>query len=736
MENIPAQIKELLKTDGTLKNLRIVFEDESYPDICNDRIIRESMKFEESLSSREQLKYGLCEDSTLYFECVDFGDIKNKFIRAYIEVDGTSLYDEMQIPALGMPPISQRTSGVLGELYVLATFYSPVNGYVMKDKTGLVVTEHIGVGGIWYTVDGIDTAYLEEKCGFTLDKSGEGAAIPVNLYMYAVQSDTFYTLTYAEKYNGSWDKCSLTVASAGMVGFLLRDVYNGACYNIMKGAYYIGKPDDITLAVPEYAGGNTGALFAYYPVPFGRYKIDECKLDVSKGLRKIRAYTVMPDFYHASPGNKLLTDCFFAPDTTIHFDPMNFFITNNSDKFNLNITYTDYSLNTETKTVNVLGNTTYYATFFITMAAFGGDIGVSGWSNDMVYVGKNPTYNTSAETALTAWYDAVKSNFSSAKQAELMAQIALILNNHFRMSTAVIGTREDPDVRKYEADLDEYTINVGAHSYIVTHVNVTLYNNQTALDSVDIDVYPTSELTVKNASKGFTMVYDLTAAKENLLTPAGYTVHEYSFYEYLMGIDPRELLENIMELRAWFGGIDRTGRFKAYAIDVWEDGLFPTEDLFPADDLYPEEWESEGDVDFVEVESDDTISLAQEPAPIYFGAVSCKYLSSEHLDDDDNPMELLYYNEWDSTGLVYEVEGNEIIDQNIYTDAAITGRMSRLVTALKKLKYYQSNAEIIGLPYMEAGDYAVISLRETALPVLVLDRKLSGIQAMRDKITA
>ena len=166
MENIPAQIKELLKTDGTLKNLRIVFEDESFPDICNDRIVMESLKFEESLSSREAVKFGLCEDSTLSFECVDFGDIRDKFINAYIEVDGTSLYDEMQIPTLGMPPISQRTSEVLGELYILATFYSPVNGYVMKDKTGLVVTEHIGVGGIWYTIDGIDTAYLEEKCGY------------------------------------------------------------------------------------------------------------------------------------------------------------------------------------------------------------------------------------------------------------------------------------------------------------------------------------------------------------------------------------------------------------------------------------------------------------------------------------------------------------------------------------------------------------------------------------------
>lgn len=728
MENIPAQIKELLKTDGTLKNLRIVFEDESYPDICNDRIVRESMKFEESLSSREQLKYGLCENSTLSFECVDFGDVKDKFIRAYIEVDGTSLYGEKYVPADGKPYIAVKNS----EYYFIITKYRG-QAEQMNDGTGVYVENgNTNVDKIC----NVDTAYFEEETGISLNLQPYSGAIlmGMNVYVYSVMTDSFYEAILASARGEDVSHCDFTIQRTATTSPDLHEIFAGACY--LNGIYYVDPPIDVPLAIPEVLGGKAGAIFPYYPIPFGRYKIDECKLDVSKGLRKIRAYTVMPDFYHASPGNKLLTDCFFAPGTTIHFDPMNFFITNNSDKFNLNITYTDYSLNTETKTVNVLGNTTYYATFYITMAAFGGDIGVSGWSNDMVYVGKNPTYNTSAETALTAWYEAVKSNFPSAKQAELMAQIALILNNHFRMSTAVVGTREDPNVRKYEADLDEYTINVGAHSYIVTHVNVTLYNNQTALDSVDIDVYPTSELTVKIANKGFIMVYDLTAAKENLLTPAGYTVHEYSFYEYLMSIDPRELLENIMELRAWFGGIDRTGRFKPYAIDVWEDGLFPTEDLFPADDLYPEEWESEGDVDFVEVESDDTISLAQEPAPIYFGAVSCKYLSSEHLDDNDNPMELLYYNEWDSTGLVYEVEGNEIIDQNTYTDAAITGSMSRLVAALKKLKYYQSTAEIIGLPYMEAGDYAVISLRETALPVLVLDRKLSGIQAMRDKITA
>lgn len=89
MLNVPEAVKTLFKTDGVLKNIRVSFPNGEYNDICNDRIIKESLKFDESISSRQNIKFGLCESSQLSFECVGIEDIKGLEIEAYIEIDTT-----------------------------------------------------------------------------------------------------------------------------------------------------------------------------------------------------------------------------------------------------------------------------------------------------------------------------------------------------------------------------------------------------------------------------------------------------------------------------------------------------------------------------------------------------------------------------------------------------------------------------------------------------------------------
>lgn len=91
MLNIPDAVKALYQTDGTHKNFRVQFPNGERADICNDEIVRESVRFSESLCSRSVFRFGLCEASSIEFETVGVGNYYGAMIRCSLEIDTTSL---------------------------------------------------------------------------------------------------------------------------------------------------------------------------------------------------------------------------------------------------------------------------------------------------------------------------------------------------------------------------------------------------------------------------------------------------------------------------------------------------------------------------------------------------------------------------------------------------------------------------------------------------------------------
>lgn len=94
MLGVPEEIKQLLKQSSVAKNLRIHFPGGEHKDITNDNLVSESFSFTESLCSREKLKLGLCEASTVEFETIGVGNIKGCMIECHCEVDISSLSEE------------------------------------------------------------------------------------------------------------------------------------------------------------------------------------------------------------------------------------------------------------------------------------------------------------------------------------------------------------------------------------------------------------------------------------------------------------------------------------------------------------------------------------------------------------------------------------------------------------------------------------------------------------------
>lgn len=103
MLTIPAAVQALFRTDGVRKNFRAHFPGGELPDITNDDVVRESVRFTESLCSRNVLRFGLTEASMIEFETVNIGNIAGMVIECGIEIDTSSL-TAAQITAIQASP--------------------------------------------------------------------------------------------------------------------------------------------------------------------------------------------------------------------------------------------------------------------------------------------------------------------------------------------------------------------------------------------------------------------------------------------------------------------------------------------------------------------------------------------------------------------------------------------------------------------------------------------------------
>ena len=91
MLTIPTTITGLLHQESVPKNFRVIFPNGELPDLTNKDMIRESVRFTESICSREYFRFGLAEASVMEFETVGVPDMRGMTIQAFCEVCTSSL---------------------------------------------------------------------------------------------------------------------------------------------------------------------------------------------------------------------------------------------------------------------------------------------------------------------------------------------------------------------------------------------------------------------------------------------------------------------------------------------------------------------------------------------------------------------------------------------------------------------------------------------------------------------
>jgi len=185
-------------------------------------------------------------------------------------------------------------------------------------------------------------------------------------------------------------------------------------------------------------------------------------------------------------------------------------------------------------------------------------------------------------------------------------------------------------------------------------------------------------------------------------------------------IKARYIAQKIGEINASFGHFTRENKFKY--IDIGSLALYPAEDLYPSEDLFP---------------SESTEILSGDSAMLYFADEShyedyyVRAIDSVQIKDSDG-----------SAGIIVGEENKNpyIIHSNFFafgkSEQELRNIAKTFLWSVKRKFYIPNTTSMIGLPYLEVGDSVTIMLEQDAIESFIFQRRMTGIHALKDEITA
>ena len=199
------------------------------------------------------------------------------------------------------------------------------------------------------------------------------------------------------------------------------------------------------------------------------------------------------------------------------------------------------------------------------------------------------------------------------------------------------------------------------------------------------------------------------------LTSDGITIQKTIEDKVIMGA---KIIKAICQINGRFGRISRTGRFEYVHLTEAAEALYPAEDLYPDDDIYPSD---ENAVDNV--------------LKAHYSAISFENYRVASIDK----VQVI-----DKSGQIAASAGS---GTNIFTlkdnplvwglsSANLQAVARNLYNTVQGLWYTPSEVKCVGLPYVECGDFVLMSARLSIIRSYVLSRTLKGIQAITDSFKA
>lgn len=184
----------------------------------------------------------------------------------------------------------------------------------------------------------------------------------------------------------------------------------------------------------------------------------------------------------------------------------------------------------------------------------------------------------------------------------------------------------------------------------------------------------------------------------------------------------RDVMKRICELNGGFGHITRQNKFKVITLAGL--GLYPSETLYPSEDLFPAE--------SGEIIDGSSSGAAYRPESTYEDYI-CRAIDQLRIRTGEDDTGVVVNNGTSGTN-EYIMQGNFLISDK--SAAELTEIAEALFLVIKNKYYRPHNMVITGLPYLEVGDSVLINTKDDVIESFIFSRTLSGIQALKDSISA
>ena len=252
---------------------------------------------------------------------------------------------------------------------------------------------------------------------------------------------------------------------------------------------------------------------------------------------------------------------------------------------------------------------------------------------------------------------------------------------------------------------EEFTTVIRAYDalYDINNKDVTAwYNNLT---------FPMSIQAMRNSFFQFVGVTQVV----DYLPNDGISVQKSIEDKVIMGAT---IIKAICQINGRYGRISRTGLFEYVHLVEGTEALYPREDLYPDDDIYP--------ADENALESVSKAYYSQ----ISFENYRVAPITKVQLIEKSGQIAATY-----GTGTnIFTLKDNPLIWG--LSAQLLQSVANNLFNTIQGLWYTPSQIECVGLPYVECGDFVLMTARRSIIRAYVLARTLKGIQILNDSYQA
>lgn len=248
-------------------------------------------------------------------------------------------------------------------------------------------------------------------------------------------------------------------------------------------------------------------------------------------------------------------------------------------------------------------------------------------------------------------------------------------------------------------------------------MDIVAYDALYKINELDVTSWYNSltfPISIKNMRDSF-FTYVGIQQKADYLSNDGMSVYKTLDNKTIKGAD---IIKPICQINGRYGKIGRTGLFEYVQLVEGTEALYPREDLYPADDIYPS---AENALD--------NVSKAHYMG-INFENYRVTPIDKVQLIGKDGSIVATA----GSGSNIFTVENNPLIYSK--TQADLNAVATNLYNDIQGLWYTPADVVAVGLPYVETGDFVMCATKRSIIRAYVLNRTLTGEQALKDNYKA